>query len=93
MALSGPDYPTEKQAEDAVVTLGTALATRKLNTPEELQAAWTVSGYGLSLGFGTPSANMQQLKQATRGASSFNWFQIVQIVLQILSGMTIPTGS
>jgi hypothetical protein len=36
---------------------------------------------------------MQQLKQATRGASSFNWFQIVQIVLQILSGMTIPTGS
>jgi len=94
MPLSGPSYPVITQAEDAAIVLGTALATKTLNTPEEIQAAYIVAGYGLSLGFGSPTPVPAPLKAkltaSVKTAAAFNWLSLIQLVLQMLAALQPP---
>ncbi len=90
MAIGGPSYPTLEQADEAATAVVSALIARSFRTDEEIQAAWIIVGYGLSLGFGTPQAKLLHApKSAALGA--FNWQQLVATLLQMLAGMLNPT--
>lgn len=90
-----PNYPTLTEAEAAVAAEVTALTTGKLNTPDSIQAAWIVVGYGASIG--NPTAAAMRFKP--KAAPSIDWGTLIQtllpILLQILSGVVSsgPTTS
>src|SRR5271165_5745076 len=89
-----PSYATLTQAEAAVAAEVTALTTGQLKTPEAIQAAWIVVGYGLSL---ASPIGANALAMSPKAAPNFNWGLLVQtllpVLLQIISGLGSSGGS